>query len=104
MSWQKSLLNPLLRLIEKRQMANAKGPSSLRRAFEFKAKIMFHAPRGTEMEWFDLGGTTALRIGGEGLDAEKVILYCDGDRCKHTVGDGVPTEQPWADRFEFRAV
>ena len=104
MSWQKSLLNPLLRLIEKRQMANAKGPSSLRRAFEFKAKIMFHAPRGTEMEWFYLGGTTALRIGGEGLDAEKVILYCDGDRCKHTVGDGVLTEQPWAVRFEFRAV
>lgn len=78
MSWQKSLLNPLLRLIEKRQMANAKEPSSLRRAFEFKAKILFHAPRGTEMEWFDLGGTSALRIGGEGLDAGKVILYCHG--------------------------
>ena len=47
MSWQKSLLNPLLRLIEKRQMANAKGPSSLRRAFEFKAKFCFtpHAVR-----------------------------------------------------------
>ena len=36
MSGQKPLLNLLLRLIEKRQMANAKGPSSLRRAFEFK--------------------------------------------------------------------
>ena len=45
MSWQKSLLNPLLRLMEKRQMANAKRPSSLRRAFEFKAKILFQAPR-----------------------------------------------------------
>ena len=72
MSWQKSLLNPLLRLIEKRQMANAEGPSSMRRSFELKA--------------------------------EKVILYCDGDRCKHTVSDGVLTEQPWAVRFEFRAV
>ena len=78
MSWQKSLLNPLLRLIEKRQMANAKGPSSLRRAFELKAKILFHALRGTELEWFDLGDTSALRIGAEGLDAEKVILYCHG--------------------------
>ena len=65
---------------------------------------MLHAPCGTEMEWFNFRATSALRIGGEGLDAEKVILYCDGDRCKHTVGDGVPTEQPWADRFEFRAV
>jgi hypothetical protein len=26
--------------------------------------MFFHAPRGTEMEWFDLGGTSALRIGG----------------------------------------
>ena len=65
---------------------------------------MLHAPRGTEMEWFNFRATSALRIGGEGLDAEKVIFYCDGDRCKHTVGDGVLIEQPWAVRFEFRAV
>ena len=45
MSWQKSLLNPLLRLIEKRQMANTKGPSSLLRTFEFKVKILFQTPR-----------------------------------------------------------
>ena len=45
MSWQKSLLNPFLRLMEKRQMANAKGPSSLRRAFDFKVKILFQALR-----------------------------------------------------------
>jgi len=45
MSWQKLLLNPLLCLIEKRQMANAKGPSSLRRAFDFKVKILFQALR-----------------------------------------------------------
>ena len=44
MSWQKSLLNLWLRLIEKRQMADAEGPSSMRRAFELKAKIMLHAP------------------------------------------------------------
>ncbi len=78
----------------------------MRRAFELKAKIMLHAPcsMGTEMEWFNFRANSALRIGGEGLDTEKVILYCDGDRCKHTVGDGVLTEQPWAVRFEFRAV
>ena len=45
MSWQKLLLNPLLCLIEKRQMANAQGPSSLRRAFDFKVKILFQALR-----------------------------------------------------------
>jgi hypothetical protein len=45
MSWQKSLLNLWLRLIEQRQMANAEGPSSMRRAFELEAKIMLHAER-----------------------------------------------------------
>ena len=38
MSWQKSLLNLWLRLIEQRQMANAEGPSSMRRAFELEAR------------------------------------------------------------------
>ncbi|MFT4708475.1 MAG: hypothetical protein ACI9HB_003399 [Gammaproteobacteria bacterium] len=34
MSWQQKLLNPTLKLIEKRHMANAKDPESLRKAFE----------------------------------------------------------------------
>lgn len=78
MSWQQKLLNPTLKLIEKRHMANAKGPESLRKAFELKAKLFFHAPRGTEMEWEALGDTKALRIGGDALDAERVILYIHG--------------------------
>ena len=78
MSWQQKLLNPALKLIEKRHMANAKGPEILRKAFELKAKMFFHAPRGTEMEWFDVGGTSALRIGGDALDPERVILYIHG--------------------------
>jgi hypothetical protein len=47
MSWQKSLLNLWLRLIEQRQMANAGGSSSMRRAFKLKARIMLHAPCST---------------------------------------------------------
>ena len=78
MSWQQKLLNSALKLIEKRHMANTKGPESLRKAFELKAKIFFHAPRGTEMEWFDVGGTSALRIGGDAFDPERVILYIHG--------------------------
>ena len=56
MSWQKSLLNLGLRLIEKPQMANAEGPNSMRHAFKLKAKIMLHAPcsmrNGNEMVQF----------------------------------------------------
>lgn len=78
MSWQKAILNPALKLIEKRHMARAKGPSALRKPFELKAKLFFHAPRGTEMEWFDLGGTSALRVGGDTLSSERVILYFHG--------------------------
>tara|TARA_B110000208_G_scaffold121385_1_gene148217 strand:- start:782 stop:1696 length:915 start_codon:yes stop_codon:yes gene_type:complete len=78
MSWWQKLLNPGLKLIEKRHMANAKGPETLRKAFEFKAKFFFHAPRGTTMDWFDLGGTKALRIDGDALNPERVILYIHG--------------------------
>lgn len=78
MSWQKSILNPFLRAVEKRQMANVKGPSTLRKSFELKSKLFFHAPRGTTMDWIDLGGSQALRIGGDTLDPERVILYFHG--------------------------
>ncbi len=78
MSWQQKLLNPALKLIEKRYMANAKGPEILRKAFELKAKMFFHAPRRAEMEWFDVGGTSALCIGGDAFDPERVILYIHG--------------------------
>jgi acetyl esterase/lipase len=77
-SWQQALLNPALKLIERRHMARAKGPKALRRAFELKAKLFFHAPRGTSLDWTDLGGTSALRISGDALNAEAVILYIHG--------------------------
>jgi monoterpene epsilon-lactone hydrolase len=78
MSWQKAILNPILKVVEKGQLARAKGPRALRKPFELKAKLFFHAPRGTEMEWFDLGGAQALRIAGEAFDPERVILYFHG--------------------------
>lgn len=78
MSWQQALLNPALKLIERRQMARAKDPKSLRRSFEFKAKLFFHAPRSTSLDWSELNGTSALRIRGDTLNPENVILYIHG--------------------------
>lgn len=78
MSWQKSLLNPALRLIEKRHMARAKSPEVLRRSFEMKAKLFFHPPHKIDMDWFDLADTTALRVSGDALSPERVILYFHG--------------------------
>lgn len=59
MSWQKLLLNPLLRLIEKRQMANAKGPSSLRRAPKLLA-ISAHCQRAVARAVGSVGHTAIL--------------------------------------------
>lgn len=78
MSWQSALLNPVLQLVEKRQFARAKDPIALRRSFERKAKILFHPPRGVEFDWIDLGGSKTLRIEGDGLSPERVIMYVHG--------------------------
>lgn len=46
MSVIRHLLKPYLRLTEKRHLARAQDPAALRRSFEAKARIFFHAPRG----------------------------------------------------------
>lgn len=78
MSWQKALLNPVLKLVEKPQLARAKDIVAFRRAFERKAKIMFHGPRDMERDEIDLAGTPALQLSGPWADAERVILYFHG--------------------------
>lgn len=78
MSWQSVLLNPTLRLVEKRQFERAQDPRALRRSFERKAKILFHPPRGVEFDWVELGNSKTLRIGGDALSPERVIMYVHG--------------------------
>jgi acetyl esterase/lipase len=78
MSWQKTLLNPILKWVEKPQLARATDPVAFRRAFERKAKLMFHGPRDVEREEIDLNGTAALHLSGPWADAERAILYFHG--------------------------
>ncbi|MDZ7710682.1 MAG: alpha/beta hydrolase [Roseovarius sp.] len=47
MSLARRLLNPWLRLAEKRALARETDPVAIRRSFETKARLFFHAPRGT---------------------------------------------------------
>ncbi|WP_390911259.1 alpha/beta hydrolase fold domain-containing protein [Pseudosulfitobacter sp. SM2401] len=78
MSWQKAILNPILKRVEKPQLARATDPVAFRRAFERKAKIMFHGPRDVEREEIVLGDAQALHLTGSWADAERVILYFHG--------------------------
>ena len=78
MSWQKTLLNSCLKWIEKPQMARAKDPVAFRRAFERKAKMLFHGPRGMERDEIDLNGAAGLELSGDWSDAQRVILYFHG--------------------------
>ena len=78
MSWQKAILNPILKRVEKPQLARATDPVAFRRAFERKAKIMFHGPRDVEREEIVLGDAQALHLTGPWADAERVILYFHG--------------------------
>ena len=78
MSWQKTLLNPILKWVEKPQLARATDPVAFRRAFERKAKVMFHGPRDAEHEEIKLGDASALHLTGPWADAERVILYFHG--------------------------
>ncbi|WP_397542567.1 alpha/beta hydrolase fold domain-containing protein [Roseovarius salis] len=47
MSLARAILNPWLRLTEKPYLARVTAPETLRRNFEIKARLLFHAPPGT---------------------------------------------------------
>lgn len=82
MSFRAALLNRWLRLTEKRFLAQAEDPARLRRAFERKARLFFHPPRGTQQNWAMLGGTEreipALWVTPRDAGAGPVILYLHG--------------------------
>lgn len=78
MSWQRALLNPFLKWVEKPQMQRSTDPVAFRRGFERKAKILFHGPRGMERTEITLAGLPALHLSGSWSDAQQVILYFHG--------------------------
>lgn len=76
MSLMRRILDPWLRLTERRRLANAQDPATLRRAFERNAQLFFWPPRGARFEDTEAGGRTAIRVnaGAEG----PLILYLHG--------------------------
>lgn len=78
MSWQRPILNRWLRLTERTSLARAVEPEKLRRAFELKAKLFFHGPRGMEVTEETLGDMDGLRVGGPWVESGNVILYFHG--------------------------
>ncbi|MEP3640264.1 MAG: alpha/beta hydrolase [Paracoccaceae bacterium] len=78
LSWQARLLTPTLRLIEKPQLARASDPVKLRASFERKARLLFHAAKGTTQRTFDIGGYPAIEATPPNADPDRVILYFHG--------------------------
>ncbi|SIT82925.1 alpha/beta hydrolase [Pontibaca methylaminivorans] len=77
MSWQRFVLNRLLRWIEKPALARADEPLELRRRFENRMRRWARPPPGSRLSRGDLAGLPALRI-DPAWQAEGVILYLHG--------------------------
>lgn len=78
MSLRARLLNGWLRLTEKPSLARADDAVALRRQFEIKARIFFHAPRGTRRAWRDLAGAPALQVSPRAGGVARTIFYLHG--------------------------
>lgn len=82
MSRRAKLLNGWLRRIEKPAMARATGPQQLRDRMEQQARLFFHAPRGTQMQWQVLArgqaSVDALEVVPDDLTSDLVVLYLHG--------------------------
>lgn len=78
MSWQSRALNVYLKLTERRHIAHARDPGHLRRSFERKARLFFHAPRGTRFEPLTIDGIDVLRIAPQRARPDRIILYFHG--------------------------
>ncbi len=74
MSWQRPVLNLMLRLTEKPQLARG-APEKLRRNFEFKARHLFRMPKGARVTGRSDKG---LWVEGKGASRAKVIFYVHG--------------------------
>lgn len=79
MSWARPVLNSWLRFTEKPYLARVQDPLELRRGFEKKARLYFHAPFGTQRSWATLGDRPALTVRPRGEDGTgPTILYFHG--------------------------
>ncbi|WP_439153921.1 alpha/beta hydrolase fold domain-containing protein [Yoonia sp.] len=77
MSWQLALLNRHLRWFEKPALARH-GIARLRKSFAFKARLYFHAPRGTRRRRATLGGVPVQWVCSRRARKSPVILYLHG--------------------------
>lgn len=79
MSVMRPLLNRWLRLTEKPHLRKAT-VAKARRSFETKAKVLFHAPRGTSVAEDELGEVPVLWTWALGVGREDgpLILYFHG--------------------------
>ncbi|WP_147107106.1 alpha/beta hydrolase [Tateyamaria sp. syn59] len=78
MSLLRSILNQYLRLTEKPHMRRALHPEDLRRSFEAKARLFFHAPWSMQFEWDALAGEDALWARPRRRASNLTILYFHG--------------------------
>lgn len=82
MSLRRDIMNRTLRLFERRSLARMKTPVDARRGFEWKARLWFHAPRGTVIQETslaaDTGAIPALSVCGPGAGGDGLILYFHG--------------------------
>lgn len=80
MSLARRLLNPWLRLTEKRRLSREIDPAALRRAFEAKARLFFHAPRGTAFARGRIADVPVQWVAARGVAraAGPLILYFHG--------------------------
>ena len=78
MSVLRPLLNNYLRLTEKPHMRRAATPDALRRAFETKARLFFHAPWSMRTYWGNLAGQDALWALPRRSQPDLTILYFHG--------------------------
>ncbi|WP_323766001.1 alpha/beta hydrolase [Marinovum sp.] len=62
MSLARRLLNPWLRVTERRRLARATDPETLRRAFACNARLVFWPPRGAVFEACEVAGRPATRV------------------------------------------
>ena len=80
MSVARRILNPYLRLTEKRHLERVEDPVALRRSFEFKARLFFRAPFGTRYETGALGGVPVQWATARGVSREAgpLLLHLHG--------------------------
>lgn len=80
MSLARPILNAWLRLTEKRALARAAGPEELRAPFEWKARHLFWAPRGTSFRRETLAGVPVQWVAAHAVARHDrpLILYFHG--------------------------